>query len=65
MYLTLLAEDDLLSVYCEVLDLAANWMDVGLVLGMQPTYLEEIGATYHESPRKCLKKVLLEWLKQV
>ena len=59
-----LAEDDLLSVYCEVLDLAPNWMDVGLVLGMRQTYLEEISTTYHESPRKCLKKALVEWLKQ-
>ena len=59
-----LAEDHLLSVYREVLDLAANWMDVGLVLGLRYTYLEEISATYPEKPRECLKKALAQWLKQ-
>ena len=57
-------EDDLFSVYCEVLDLAPNWMDVGLMLGLRHACLEEIGTTYHERPRDCLKKALVEWLKQ-
>ena len=57
-------EDDLLSVYREVLDLAINWMDVGLVLGLRHTDLKEISTTYRENPKKCLKEALAQWLKQ-
>ena len=59
-----LAEDDLFSVYCEVLDLAPNWMDVGLMLGLRNADLKGIRATYRESPRDCLKETLEQWLKQ-
>ena len=54
----------MVSVYREVLDLAVNWMDVGLVLGIRHTYLTEIRSTYCESPRKCLKETLAQWLKR-
>ena len=57
-------EDDLLSVYREVLDLAINWMDVGLVLGLRHTDLKEISTTCRENPKKCLKEALAQWLKQ-
>ena len=54
----------MVSVYREVLDLAVNWMDVGLVLGIRHTYLTEVRSTYRESPRKCLKETLAQWLKR-
>ena len=57
-------EDDLFSVYREVLDLALNWMDVGLVLGLRHIHLKEIHTTNRESPRKCLMEALKLWLKQ-
>ena len=52
------------SVYREVLALAINWMNVGLMLGLQHSYLKEIRTAYHESPRECLKEALAQWLKQ-
>ena len=58
------AEDDLSSVYSEVLDLTPNWMAVGLTLGLQFSDLETISTTYHESPHKCFMKALALWLKQ-
>ena len=57
-------EDDLFSVYCEVLDLAPNWMDVALMWGLRHTNLKEISSTYRENPRNCLKEALAQWLKQ-
>ena len=64
LFFIFLAEDDLFSVYCEVLDLASNWMDVGLMFGLRHTCLVEISTTDRERPRECLKKALVEWLKQ-
>ena len=52
------------SVYCEVIDLAPNWMDMGLMCGLRYTGLKEISATFHEKPRECLKETLAQWLKQ-
>ena len=57
-------EDDLFSVYCEVLDLAPNWMNVGLMLGLRNADLKGIRITYRESPRECLKETLEQWLRQ-
>ena len=57
-------EDDLFSVYCEVIDLAPNWMDVALMLGLRHSYLKEIYTAYRERPRECLKEALAQWLKQ-
>ena len=59
-----LVEDDFFSVYDEVLDLAPNWMGVGLVLGLCHADLKEISTTNSESPRNCLKEALILWLKQ-
>ena len=62
-------KDDVFSVYCEVLDLAPKWMDVGLMLGLEHSSLEKISTTYQESPRECiilcLMEVLEHWLKQM
>ena len=57
-------EDDLPSVYSEVLHLTPKWMAVGLMLGIRFTDLETISATYHESPNQCLMKALALWLKR-
>ena len=57
-------EDDLFSVYCEVLDLAPNWMNVGLMLGIRNADLKGIRITYRENPQDCLKETLEQWLKQ-
>ena len=57
-------EDDLVSVHSEVQDLASNWKDVGLALGLQDAYLENIGITNYQNPSKCLQRALGEWLKQ-
>ena len=52
------------AVYREVLDLASNWMDVGLMFGLRYTCLTEIRTTFRESPRECFKETLAQWLKQ-
>ena len=57
-------EDDLFSVYREVLHLAPNWMNVGLVLGLRHADLKEISTIYRGNPRNCLKEALEQWLKQ-
>ena len=59
-----LEEDDLFTVYREVLDLAPKWMDVGLMMGLKYSYLKGISTTNHESQRECLKEALAQWLKQ-
>ena len=64
IFICCLEEDDLLSVYREVLDLAINWMDVGLVLGLRHTDLSDISTTNREKPKDCLKEALARWLKQ-
>ena len=51
-------------MYHEVLDLAPNWMFVGLMLGLRHTHLKEISTTYRERPRECLMEALAQWLKQ-
>ena len=63
-FLYFLVEDDLPSVYSEVLDLTPKWMAVGLMLGIRFTDLESISAAYHENPNKCLKEALALWLKR-
>ena len=52
------------SVYPKILDLAPNWMDVGMMLGLRYTALTTVSATHRDNPKNCLRGVLALWLQQ-
>ena len=55
------AEDDLSTVYREILDLASKWMDIALMLGLR---YSDLSIICHDNPRHCLREALIQWLKQ-
>jgi len=59
-----IAEDDVHSVYREVLDLAGRWRDMCIALGLH-RLKDEIAAMYPGSPRECLQEVIVRWLRKV
>ena len=59
-----IAEDDTKDVVQEVLDLAGRWQDMCLALGLHR--LEgEIAARYPQNPKRCLREVIIRWLRKV
>ena len=60
----LLAGEDLRDVRSAVADLAANWKDLGISLGLRPCDLETILKTNSHSLSDCLREMLFQWLTQ-
>ena len=60
----LLAGEDLRDVRSAVADLAANWKDLGISLGLRPCDLETILKTNSHSVSDCLREMLFQWLTQ-
>ena len=59
----LVGENDLVAVKTAVAKLAAQWHDFGLALGIPNSDLESIQSSSN-SARVCLRKMLVQWLKQ-
>ena len=59
----ILTEDDLFDIYKEVLDVAAEWRNVGLALRVRNPELDVIEKSCPLAPRDCLRAVLAGWLK--
>ena len=57
-------EDDLVDVMEAVLDIAAEWESLGIVLRITPAELYTISSKNHSDPKKCLRDVLFAWLQQ-
>ena len=47
-----------------VVDLAGRWQDLGVSLGVRQGNLDEIDLASAHSPRDCLRKMLISWLRQ-
>ena len=60
----LAGEDDLLGVMTAVGHLAAQWMDLGISLGIHKCDLDAIRSPCNISPSDCLREMLALWLKQ-
>ena len=59
--LQLTGEDDLWDVRSAVADLAGNWKDLGVSLGI---HFSALDAIHSSSPSGCLREMLALWLKQ-
>ena len=57
------AEDDVFSVYEEVLPVAESWGRIALALRLLPSIKSLIAKKHHNDPKDCLLAVVEEWLK--
>jgi len=57
-------EDDRQDVMSAVVDLAVRWQDLGSSLGVRQSDLDNIHLASAHSPRECLRKMLILWLRQ-
>ena len=62
MFVVYSADEDTLSVYREVVDLAGSWSNMCLVLGLRPSDQSAIEAAHPGNPHKCLQAVVVKWL---
>ena len=56
--------DDRRDVMSAVVDLAGRWQDLGISLGVRQSNLDEIDLASAHSPRDCLRKMLITWLRK-
>ena len=64
MFFVYSADEDTLSVYREVVDLAGSWSNMCLVLGLRPSDQSAIEAANPGNPYKCLQAVVVKWLQK-
>ena len=62
--LLLTDEDDLRDVRSAVADLAGEWMNLGISLGMRKSDLDPILSANSKSPSDCLRDMLTVWLRK-
>ena len=55
---------DIHDVYDAVHNLCARWSDLCFALKLPPAEEETIAETYRGNPRRCLREVLLKWLRR-
>ena len=60
----LAGEDDRQDVMSVVVDLAGRWQDLGSSLGVRQSDLDTIHLASAHSPRECLRKMFIPWLRQ-
>ena len=58
------AEDDAFDLLEEVGSLAARWHSMCLALGLKLSDAETIASTWRDNPKKCMRAMLVEWLKK-
>lgn len=47
-----------------MIEVAAQWMDFGLALGVAMSDLKTISSEHKSHPKSCLREVVLTWLKK-
>ena len=60
----LTADKDIHDVYAAVDNLCVTWSDLCCALKLLPAEEESIAETYRGNPRRCLREVLLKWLRR-
>ncbi len=58
---TRLCPDDLITVFEELLEVSADWYDIGLTLKLKPGILDTIKGPFKE-PKSCIRDMLKDWL---
>ena len=62
--LLLAGEDDLQDVRSALADLAGEWMNLGISLGVRKSSLDPIQSANTHSPSNCLREMLTLWLRK-
>ena len=62
--LLLAGEDDLRDVRSAVADLAGEWMNLGISLGVRKSGLDPVQSANPHSSSNCLREMLTLWLRQ-
>ncbi len=57
-----LGPNDLLAILRELLEVSADWYNIGLVLKLTPGILNAMKVGTYKEPRDCLRDMLYEWL---
>ena len=62
IFVTFIAEDDVFTVYSEVINLAGKWREMCCALKLRPGDESEIDSKYRADPKPCLRSVITKWI---